>query len=177
MKPFTRLLFSKRGLVVVGASTVLGVAVITGVWLNTDPERPAHEPIVANNVSGKFRVCLLTGPDDASDDPLVSATWKGIQSAVAEGRVNAQRFPVPKADIPAALPYVNGAVSQRCGLVVTVGRSLAPVVRVAAGQHQDEQFLTVGAKASRPNVTGISETEPDALAETVHSVITKRAGY
>jgi hypothetical protein len=177
MSNVARSLFSKRGSLVVGVPAVLGVAIIAAVWLNTRPEHPARGRVVANNVSGKFRVCFLTLLDDHSDDTLASATWKGIQSAVTEGRVNAQRFGVPEADIPSALPYVNGALSQRCGLVVTVGRAMAPVVRVAAEQHRDEEFLSVGAEVTRPNVTGLPETEPDALARDVRSLIIERADH
>jgi hypothetical protein len=151
---------------------IAAVAVTVGIIVWPEGRRPA---IVANNVSRNYRACLMVTPGDPETNELVEATWRGLQSAAATGRVNAERFPVPSADIPVALPYLNGAISRHCGVVVAVGAALLPAVRAVAKNAKDQQFLVVNGDLAMPNVTTINESGADAVMKKTRSYALERA--
>jgi basic membrane lipoprotein Med (substrate-binding protein (PBP1-ABC) superfamily) len=151
---------------------VLLGAVAVWVWWPA-PRTPV---IPADNVSRNLRACLMSVAGDTATAPFATATWQGMQAAVAKGGVNAQRFPVPDTEVGIALPYLNGAIARSCAVVVTVGDGLVPAVRAVATTAKDKRFLVVDGTLTLPNVTTINERVPDATAAKVTSYLLALAG-
>jgi len=151
--------------------------VATGVaswflWPRSHPPSPPR----ADNVSRNYRACLLFAPGDHSAQRIVDAAWRGLQLTASTGLVNAQRFPVPKADVTSALPHFNSAIIRRCGVIVVAGSALAPATEMAAEQAKDQEFVIIGASVRLPNVTSVPGTQPDVVSAKVNAVVLDRAG-
>lgn len=164
---------SKRLMYGTGA-LVLAAALATTLFFAT---RPSHQAPAAANVSRNMRACLLTTTASATDAQTTAAVWAGLLKASATGRVNAERLPLPTNDPAAALPYFNGAVQQRCALIVSVGQTMEPAVQSAAAADQSAHFLVVGVAATaqsapRPNVSEIPQAAADAVtSDTVTNAV------
>ncbi|MEU6227584.1 hypothetical protein [Streptomyces sp. NPDC047042] len=146
------------------------LAVTLTVFLVTDNGTPRPR---ADNVSRNFRACLLVSPAGATDAQLSRSTWQGMQEAAGTGHVNAQRFPTPTIDAKAALPYINGAVQQRCGVIIAVGSGMKPATEAAAAANPHQRFALVGAASSHPGIASITASDNSKdLPSKVKALIT-----
>jgi hypothetical protein len=147
----------RRRMTAVAAGAVLVVAgLVWFCWPARDS--PAAQPAV-NNVAGNYRACLLSLTGDRAGASTTALVWKGLQKAAGGGRVNAQRIPVPAADVASATPYVNGAIGQGCDVVVVADQALLPAVRAAARKTQTGRFLVVGVGPGLPNVESVADAD------------------
>ncbi|MDV7219128.1 hypothetical protein [Streptomyces prunicolor] len=161
----------RRPLLVGGGAVTAVVVAVTLSLLLSGNDAPSPR---ANNVSRNFRACLLVSPTNATDAGLARAAWQGMQRAAAAGHVNAQRFPTPTIDAKAALPYINGAVQQHCGLIIAVGTGMKPATEAAATANPHQRFALVGGASSHPRIASVAATDDSkGLSAKVESLIAR----
>lgn len=158
------------------AALVAGAVLVAGVAWYVWPEQPdMGRPTAVDDVSGNYRACLLPVEIDRKGASLAVAAWTGLQRAASTGTINAQQFPVPATDISTATAHLNGAISQRCGVMVTVGRALMPAVRKVAAKSTRQRFLVVGTTLNLPNVDSIAESDPEVVATRINARVLELA--
>ena len=150
-----------------GAGLSVTVAA-TGITLWASGGRPDK---AIDNASLNPSVCMVTRSSDPLNAGLVTATWSALQEAAERGMVNAQRIPVPSAATNTALPYLNGAVSRNCRLLIAVGAPLAPVLERAARTPRQTRFVLVGAQARDSDIVSITGLTGQQLTAKIGSLL------
>ncbi len=146
----------------------LAAATAVGISLWSSGGKPSAE---SRNASVNPHVCLVTRTADPLNAALITATWKALQQAARAGRANAQRIPVPSAATAVALPYVNGAVSQHCRVVIAVGAPLAAALDAAARDQQQTRFVLVGAQSTDSSVVSVTGLSGEQLTSRIASLL------
>ncbi|SFF55220.1 basic membrane protein A [Actinacidiphila alni] len=146
------------------------VVAVSATWIFLGTSRP-KTTVTAENVSQNLRACLVTGPTGAQDAPLVQGSWDGLQEAASHSKVNAQRFSVPDVKPDVALPYINGAVQQKCKVIITVGPSILAATESAAAANPRQRFAIVGSTSTRTGVTTVAATDGSTAKAAVSRLV------
>ncbi len=92
---------------------------------------------------GKFLACMVTDTGGINDKSFNQTAWQGMQSAAAANPSiairNIQSIP-PNTDYAR---NINTFVSQKCGIIVTVGFLMGDATKAAAGKNPSQDFAIV----------------------------------
>lgn len=151
-----------RGHRIVSAGALVGVvaALVVAVVL-VQPAAP--RPVVYDNISGNFKVCLIAMADTASTNTVHDA----VRAAQRQTPINAQTITVPDDTAARLAPYTNSLVAMRCQLIIAADQRLRGTVASSARQHPGQQFLYVGSAIELPNVHSTPVTNPATITGLV----------
>jgi basic membrane protein A and related proteins len=100
-----------------------------------------------------FKACMVTDTGGIDDRSFNQSAWAGMQAAQAAGKAT-----VTYAQSTTENDYVsniNSFISAGCGIIVTVGFSMANATDAAAKAHPNQKFAIVDNASSGTNVRGI----------------------
>jgi basic membrane protein A and related proteins len=93
--------------------------------------------------SGKFLACMVTDTGGINDGSFNQTSWKGLQDAAAANPNieirNIQSIP-PNTDYAR---NINTFLTQKCGIIVTVGFAMGDATKAAATKNPDQKFAIV----------------------------------
>jgi basic membrane protein A len=95
-----------------------------------------------------FLACQVTDTGGIDDRSFNATAWKGMQDAKSKLGVQV-KFAESKSQNDYA-PNINAFVSQKCGLIVTVGFLMGDATKAAAAQHPNAKFAIVDYAYSPP---------------------------
>jgi basic membrane protein A and related proteins len=107
---------------------------------------------------GKFLACMVTDTGGINDKSFNQTAWQGMQAAAAANPSieirNIQSIP-PNTDYAR---NINTFVSQKCGIIVTVGFLMGDATKAAAGKNSSQNFAIVDYSYSPalPNVDALT---------------------
>lgn len=114
--------------------------------------KPNDSSNASDNASGgggdAFKACMVTDTGGIDDRSFNASAWKGMQDAEKDGKVKANN--VQSTSENDYVPNINALISQKCGIVVTVGGLMADATKTAAEQHKDQKFAIVDAGYDPP---------------------------
>ncbi len=92
--------------------------------------------------TGKFLGCMVTDTGGINDKSFNQSAWQGMQEAAAANTNVTVKY-LPSTSESDYVPNINQFISQKCGIIVTVGFAMGPATQTAAGAHSTQDFAIV----------------------------------
>jgi basic membrane protein A and related proteins len=112
--------------------------------------------------SAKFLGCMVTDTGGIDDRSFNASSWAGMQAAAsADSNVTVKYLQsTTQADY---VPNINAFLSEKCGIIVTVGFLMAAATEAAAKAHPSQKFAIVDCSYASGCLTGAKESNIDQL--------------
>jgi basic membrane protein A len=108
--------------------------------------------------SGNFLACMVTDTGGINDGSFNQTSWKGLQDAAAANPSistrNIQSIP-PNTDYAR---NISTFLTQKCGIIVTVGFAMGDATKAAAAKNPDQKFAIVD-NAYSPVISNVNALE------------------
>lgn len=155
---------------VVGVAAVIALAAALGTFSAT----PSRRPVTYVNISRDYRVCLVsTTRNRAATDPI----WQAVSAAKAKVALNAQQTIAPAGSTKELIPYLNGVVNLKCGLVITSGSDLHDALTAIARTTPQQKYLNIGSNTDAPNVRDLSQpTDTSQIIDLIETAARTQYG-
>jgi basic membrane protein A len=92
--------------------------------------------------TGKFLGCMVTDTGGINDKSFNQSAWEGMQEAQAANPNVTVKY-LPSQSESDYVPNINQFISQKCGIIVTVGFAMADATEAAAKAHPTQDFSIV----------------------------------
>lgn len=109
----------------------------------------AKKDVEGDGAAKDFVGCMITDEGGVDDKSFNETSYKGLTDAKANGALSEVKLAESKAASDYE-PNVSSMVSKDCGLIVTVGFSLADATKAAAEANAEEKFAIVDFLYSDP---------------------------
>jgi len=112
--------------------------------------------------SAKFLGCMVTDTGGIDDRSFNASSWQGMEAAAsADPNITVKYLQsTTQSDY---VPNINAFLSQKCGIIVTVGFLMAAATEAAAKAHPSQKFAIVDCSYASQCLTGTKETNIDQL--------------
>jgi len=112
--------------------------------------------------STKFLGCMVTDTGGIDDRSFNASSWSGMQAAAtADPNVTVKYLQsTTQSDY---IPNINTFLSEKCGIIVTVGFLMGPATEAAAKAHPTQKFAIVDCSYASGCLTGTKESNIDQL--------------
>jgi basic membrane protein A len=112
--------------------------------------------------SAKFLGCMVTDTGGIDDRSFNASSWAGMQAAAA-GNSNITVKYLQSTTQSDYIPNINTFLSEKCGIIVTVGFLMGPATEAAAKAHPSQKFAIVDCSYASGCLTGTKEPNIDQL--------------
>jgi basic membrane protein A len=92
--------------------------------------------------TGKFLGCMVTDTGGIDDRSFNASSWQGMQEA-ASADSNIKVTYLQSTSQSDYIPNINTFLSQKCGIIVTVGFLMGAATETAAKAHPNQDFAIV----------------------------------
>lgn len=136
-------------------TALVAATVVGGMLLAACGDKPTDSGGGGTSASD-FKACMVTDVGGIDDKSFNASAWKGMKDAEAAGKAKASY--VTSTSENDYEPKINALVSQKCGLVVTVGGLMTDATKAAATKNPTQKFAIVDASYDPPlpNVFGMT---------------------
>lgn len=114
------------------------------------------------SASGKFLGCMVTDTGGINDKSFNQSAWQGMQEAAAANSGITVKY-LQSTTESDYVPNINTFLSQKCGIIVTVGFLMASATESAAKANPADKFAIVDCSYSSDCLTGTKESNIDQL--------------
>jgi len=90
----------------------------------------------------KFLGCMVTDTGGINDKSFNQSAWEGMQEAAAANPNVTVKY-LPSTSESDYVPNINQFISEKCGIIVTVGFAMATATQTAATKHPTQDFSIV----------------------------------
>jgi basic membrane protein A len=91
---------------------------------------------------GKFLGCMVTDTGGINDKSFNQSAWEGMQLA-ASANPNVTVKYLPSTSESDYVPNINQFISEKCGIIVTVGFAMGPATQTASTKNPTQDFAIV----------------------------------
>ena len=112
--------------------------------------------------SAKFLGCMVTDTGGIDDRSFNASSWAGMQAAAAANSNVTVKY-LQSTTQSDYIPNINTFLSQKCGIIVTVGFLMGPATEAAAKAHPSQKFAIVDCSYASGCLTGTKEPNIDQL--------------
>jgi len=112
--------------------------------------------------TGKFLGCMVTDTGGIDDRSFNASSWQGMQEA-ASADSNIKVTYLQSTTQSDYIPNINTFLSQKCGIIVTVGFLMGSATETAAKAHPNQDFAIVDCSYASECLTGTKESNIDQL--------------
>ena len=118
-----------------------------GASASTSASAAASSPASAStttgaSTTGKFLGCMVTDTGGINDKSFNQSAWQGMQEAAAANPNITVKY-LPSTSESDYVPNINQFISEKCGIIVTVGFAMADATEAAAKAHPTQDFSIV----------------------------------
>jgi basic membrane protein A len=114
------------------------------------------------STTGKFLGCMVTDTGGIDDRSFNASSWQGMQEA-ASADSNIKVTYLQSTTQSDYIPNINTFLSQKCGIIVTVGFLMGSATETAAKAHPNQDFAIVDCSYASECLTGTKESNIDQL--------------
>ena len=90
----------------------------------------------------KFLGCMVTDTGGINDKSFNQSAWEGMQEAAAANPNVTVKY-LPSTSESDYVPNINQFISEKCGIIVTVGFAMGPATQTAATKNPKQDFAIV----------------------------------
>jgi basic membrane protein A and related proteins len=112
--------------------------------------------------STSFLGCMVTDTGGINDKSFNASAWQGMQAAAA-ANPNIQVKYLQSTTQSDYVPNINSFLSEKCGIIVTVGFLMGAATESAAGAHPSQPFAIVDCSYASGCLTGKKHSNIDQL--------------
>jgi basic membrane protein A and related proteins len=112
--------------------------------------------------TGKFLGCMVTDTGGINDKSFNQSAWQGMQEAASANSNITVKY-LQSTTQSDYVPNINTFLSQKCGIIVTVGFLMAAATESAAKAHPSQPFAIVDCSYASECLTGTKESNIDQL--------------
>jgi basic membrane protein A and related proteins len=112
--------------------------------------------------TGKFLGCMVTDTGGINDKSFNQSAWEGMQEAASADPSISVKY-LQSTTQSDYVPNINSFLSQKCGIIVTVGFLMAAATESAAKAHPSQPFAIVDCSYASECLTGTKESNIDQL--------------
>ena len=112
--------------------------------------------------SAKFLGCMVTDTGGIDDRSFNASSWAGMQAAAAADSNITVKY-LQSTTQSDYIPNINTFLSEKCGIIVTVGFLMGPATEAAAKAHPSQKFAIVDCSYASGCLTGTKEPNIDQL--------------
>jgi basic membrane protein A len=94
------------------------------------------------STTGKFLGCMVTDTGGINDKSFNQSAWEGMQQAAAANPNITVKY-LPSTAESDYVPNINQFITDKCGIIVTVGFAMATATQTAAKAHPTQDFAIV----------------------------------
>jgi basic membrane protein A len=94
------------------------------------------------STAGKFLGCMVTDTGGINDKSFNQSAWEGMQEAAAANPDITVKY-LPSTAESDYVPNINQFITDKCGIIVTVGFAMATATQTAAKAHPTQDFAIV----------------------------------
>jgi basic membrane protein A and related proteins len=111
---------------------------------------PSSTPASGTSLIGRLLGCMVTDTSGINDRSFNAASWQGMQEAraAAPGKITVKYLQSASGSDYAS--NINTAISEKCGIIVTVGLLMGNNTEAAAESHPNQKFAIVDYDYSPP---------------------------
>jgi basic membrane protein A len=114
------------------------------------------------STTGKFLGCMVTDTGGIDDRSFNASSWQGMQEAAAADS-NIKVTYLQSTTQSDYIPNINTFLTQKCGIIVTVGFLMGSATETAAKAHPNQDFAIVDCSYASECLTGTKEPNIDQL--------------
>jgi basic membrane protein A and related proteins len=112
--------------------------------------------------SAKFLGCMVTDTGGIDDRSFNASSWAGMQAAATANSNITVKY-LQSTTSSDYTPNINTFLSEKCGIIVTVGFLMGPATEAAAKAHPSQKFAIVDCSYASGCLTGTVEKNIDQL--------------
>ena len=112
--------------------------------------------------TAKFLGCMVTDTGGIDDRSFNASSWAGMQAAAAANPNVTVKY-LQSTTQSDYIPNINTFLSEKCGIIVTVGFLMGPATEAAAKAHPTQKFAIVDCSYASECLTGTKEPNIDQL--------------
>ena len=116
----------------------------------------------SGSTTGKVLGCMVTDTGGINDKSFNQSAWEGMQQA-ASANPNVTVKYLQSTSQSDYVPNINTFLSQKCGIIVTVGFLMGASTESAAKAHPSQPFAIVDCSYASGCLTGTKESNIDQL--------------
>jgi basic membrane protein A and related proteins len=94
------------------------------------------------SAAGKFLGCMVTDTGGINDKSFNQSAWEGMQEA-ATANPNVTVKYLPSTAESDYVPNINQFITEKCGIIVTVGFAMGPATQTAAAKNPTQDFAII----------------------------------
>jgi basic membrane protein A len=102
----------------------------------------ASSSTASASTAGKFLGCMVTDTGGINDKSFNQSAWAGMQAAASAGSGITVKY-LPSTSESDYVPNINQFISQKCGIIVTVGFAMGAATQTAATKNPSQDFAIV----------------------------------
>jgi basic membrane protein A len=95
------------------------------------------------SAAGKFKACMVTDTGGIDDRSFNASSWEGVQEAVSADPSKISGTYLQSTSGSDYTPNINTFITQKCGIIVTVGFLMADNTQTAATKNPSQKFAIV----------------------------------
>jgi basic membrane protein A and related proteins len=122
----------------------------------------AASSTASGSTTGSFTGCMVTDTGGINDKSFNQSAWQGMQEAAAANPSVTVKY-LQSTTQSDYVPNINSFLSQKCGIVVTVGFLMGAATESAAKAHPTQPFAIVDCSYASECLTGTKESNIDQL--------------
>jgi basic membrane protein A len=102
----------------------------------------AASSTASGSTTGSFTGCMVTDTGGIDDRSFNASSWQGMQEAAAADPSVTVKY-LQSTTQSDYVPNINTFISEKCGIIVTVGFLMAAATETAAKAHPSQKFAIV----------------------------------
>ena len=122
----------------------------------------AASSTASGSTTGSFTGCMVTDTGGINDKSFNQSAWQGMQEAAAANPSVSVKY-LQSTTQSDYVPNINSFLSQKCGIIVTVGFLMAAATESAAKAHPTQPIAIVDCSYASECLTGTKESNIDQL--------------
>jgi len=128
----------------VPAATAIAAVALLAAACGSSAKPTASAPPSASPTSSAataaFKACMVTDTGGIDDRSFNASSWQGVQQAVSATISGKYLQSTTQSDYT---PNINAFISQKCGIILTVGFLMGDATQAAAKAHPSQKFAIV----------------------------------
>ncbi len=113
--------------------------------------------------AGKYLACMVVDTGGVDDKSFNQSSWEGMQGAAAADSGKLQVTYLPSTSSADYATDITTFIGRKCGIIVTVGFSMAAATEAAAKANPHQKFAIVDCSYSSGCLAGTKESNIDQL--------------
>ena len=143
-------------------SSSSGASSSTSAGASTSASGSSSTGTGTGTTTGKFLGCMVTDTGGINDKSFNQSAWEGMQEAASADPSISVKY-LQSTTQSDYVPNINSFLSQKCGIIVTVGFLMAAATESAAKAHPTQPFAIVDCSYASECLTGTKESNIDQL--------------